>query len=182
VRYEAPTPLERLGRDGRELYERARERLGWKGLAALASLPVLWLGFCGARGAVCGASEGCLERGTCAGKGFGCVVGDEDDCKRSRRCKQAGHCTLRGGVVCVIGSEEDCWQSVGCKKQNLCTYRGGECLDRAPSCLDTEVCKDVGFCTSREGRCVAASDHDCRRSRLCNEFGQCRALEGRCVK
>jgi hypothetical protein len=74
----------------------------------------------------CG-GEACAERGRCTGHRFECIVGSDDDCRRSKGCSHGGECSrvtwkFGPGQVCGAASQAECEHSEVCETDGRCFF------------------------------------------------------------
>jgi hypothetical protein len=170
-------------------------RQRWFGRAALAGWLVL--GSCQddppptAAQVIEASSAVTVHTATAAGSvapGSGIVRSDED-CRRSRACREFGACAERAGR-CYAKTDADCARSMFCKQAGQCKVHKDRCVIAAASDDDCRrdhgangrnPCKLSGYCTARDGVCLAGSDEDCRQSMACSQSATCTAKDGECV-
>jgi hypothetical protein len=152
---------------------------------------------------ICRDSAACYIHGRCS-VGYPCVPGSDQDCARSRACKEGGackaidgacatscrdhpacktngRCTLQG-KRCVAATDADCAESLRCKERGDCAARDGRCEATSEGCARTPSCRLHGRCSVRSsGGCELASDADCAKTRGCEAEGRCRLVDGNCT-
>ena len=160
-------------------------------------------GYCRYSTEDCIRSKGCKQVGECTATedGFECIVGSDDDCRRSVACTEHARCYVK--VVpsdqiphetmtkCGVGSEMDCRKStVSCKIEGSCGFSSKlqRCFPSSnQDCRDSENCQKLGKCAFRLsphwyqdrmnytefGHCTVGSKKDCAKSDICRNEGKC---------
>jgi hypothetical protein len=78
----------------------------------------------------------CTIQGYCSFREGRCDLTSNEDCKKTRGCRQVGTCTFvadagknrmekLGG--CIVGGPEDCKASETCRDRRNCVYKAGLC-------------------------------------------------------
>ena len=130
----------------------------------------------------CKKSERCRHEGKCTAKFGRCFATSDETCRKAPPCKAEGRCTAKD-EYCVATSDTDCQQSDNCKAFGSCAARNDNCIITSDvDCKQAKTCQDEGKCTFRPGDCVAASDESCKAAKVCRDGGKCRVKDDECVK
>jgi hypothetical protein len=122
----------------------------------------------------------CQVNGTCEAEGGRCVTKSNEDCAKSKVCKEQARCLAKDGVCSA--TPEDCKKGNSCGTDGKCGVKDGQCAAvSASDCKDSSRCKLEGACSLKDGLCIAASSADCQSSSVCTKAKRCQAQGGVCI-